>query len=576
MDTALIGLTCFVTAAPPLANLLRYSPGPRLFSFVAADTFYYLTVARNVARTGMISFDGEHLTNGFHPLWQAVTAFAALVVRWTGAGDIWLLGATFALGTLFTTLAVVLLGLALRRQETGLTPAFVLLPVGGATFVIAPLMRHFYGDIGRPSTTLWGAVNGMETALVVVAYAACALAYVRVSRTARGGVVLGACLGALALARLDHAVFSAAMAASLWLRGDSDERRFAFTATGVLAAIIGAYLGLSQLWFGMALPVSGTLKSTFPHTQEDGKVLILRLLFWPRSLIATYGHRALQLAVPAFVAAVTLLFALVRFVRHSLLRTGSSRSEEARRIQALVLSTAASVLGLFAYDYLFVPARNQGHWYFPVSHLFVSLVLIEGLRAVMGESARMRSVAVNATIGGGIALVSIAGYEQKLAQGDQVSSMARFFFDEAPKVRAFYGDHPPRLFEFDDGIITFSTGLPAMSGMGLAIDRDAIPAATSLGSGRFDRNVLFEVGLMRGYDRFATLVYGHGPVTRSSTTKQIREAYGGFLGVQAWLCAFDVEYLSENGTFAIVHTTCPKRSRAGSLPRPTPLPPRAL
>jgi hypothetical protein len=556
-DAALIGLTCFLTAVPPTVDLLRHAPARRLFSFCASDTFYYLTVARNVARTGSVSFDGEHLTNGFHPLWQAVTALAALLVRWVHAGDIWLLGATFGLGIALTTLAALLLGLALRRGETGLTPAFVILPAGAATLVLMPVMRHLYREIGRPSTTLWGAVNGMETAIVVAAYAACALAYVRAPRTRGGGLALGSCLGLLALARLDHAIFSAAMAASL-LAVDRRNRNFALVSIGTFAAILGTYLIVSRLWFGMALPVSGALKSTFPHTQPDGKVLMLRLFFEPRTLIPTYGHRALQLAVPALVAAATLLVALGRFARRRVQGSAPLPSDEAR-IEGLLFSTALGVLGLFAYDYFFVPAHNQGHWYFPVSHLFVSLVVIEGVRAALLRIPGGTSLKVKAGLGLAIALVTLIGYQKALAHGAGEGAMATFFFDEAPKIRAFYGERPVRLFEFDDGIITFSTGIPAMSGMGLAIDREAIPAARGLGSGRFDRNWLLELGILRGYDRFATFIYPHGAVTPSSTTRQIRGAYGGFLGGQAWRCELEVEYLSADRVFAIVRVKCPKQ-----------------
>ncbi|MFW2388237.1 MAG: hypothetical protein ACN4G0_07870, partial [Polyangiales bacterium] len=42
------------------------------FALASPDTFYYLTVARNVIEHGVVSFDGEHPTNGFHPLWQVV------------------------------------------------------------------------------------------------------------------------------------------------------------------------------------------------------------------------------------------------------------------------------------------------------------------------------------------------------------------------------------------------------------------------------------------------------------------------------------------------------------------------
>ncbi|HZO08996.1 MAG TPA: hypothetical protein VFC77_06430, partial [Myxococcota bacterium] len=43
------------------------------------DAYYYFAIARELARTGRASFDGETLTNGFHPLWLAcVTAVQAL------------------------------------------------------------------------------------------------------------------------------------------------------------------------------------------------------------------------------------------------------------------------------------------------------------------------------------------------------------------------------------------------------------------------------------------------------------------------------------------------------------------
>ena len=36
------------------------------------DAFYYFGIARNIATGHNVTFDGEHLTNGFHPLWAAL------------------------------------------------------------------------------------------------------------------------------------------------------------------------------------------------------------------------------------------------------------------------------------------------------------------------------------------------------------------------------------------------------------------------------------------------------------------------------------------------------------------------
>ncbi len=39
------------------------------FGFFEDDFFYYVQVARNLVEHGISSFDGVHLTNGYHPLW---------------------------------------------------------------------------------------------------------------------------------------------------------------------------------------------------------------------------------------------------------------------------------------------------------------------------------------------------------------------------------------------------------------------------------------------------------------------------------------------------------------------------
>ena len=46
-----------------------WRPLPALLTkFVGDDMFYYLQIARNIARGAGATFDGETLTNGFHPV----------------------------------------------------------------------------------------------------------------------------------------------------------------------------------------------------------------------------------------------------------------------------------------------------------------------------------------------------------------------------------------------------------------------------------------------------------------------------------------------------------------------------
>src|SRR4051812_16890507 len=65
--------TCATLAIPVLVDI-AHDPRVRPFGYVAADTFYYLSVGRNIVDLGLVSMDGQHPTNGFHPLWQAIVA----------------------------------------------------------------------------------------------------------------------------------------------------------------------------------------------------------------------------------------------------------------------------------------------------------------------------------------------------------------------------------------------------------------------------------------------------------------------------------------------------------------------
>jgi hypothetical protein len=534
-----IGLAVLLTFVPYCVELARGNVLRRLFSFTATDAFYYLTVARNVATRGRVSFDGEHLTNGFHPLWQAMTSVGALLVRLCGGADVWSLAFALACGIVAICGTVFLIGLAMSETSGGPTVLLLLLPLGGATLIQAPLMNHFVHALGRPSTTLWGAVNGMESAIACLGYAATFCAYMRAERTTRGAIVLGVCLGFLSLARLDHALIAGAIAASLFVLGPP--RRFALLTTAVLVGIVAAYVAQNQLIFGSALPISGALKSTFPDPSWMNLPVIERLVHRPGTFRGTDAQRAFLLTIPTAVALLTLLVVLVR----SVLERGWFRSN---RVIGFLTGSAVGVCFLFLYDFLFVHYRNQGHWYFPVSNLFVSVALVVAGSALTRRASHRAPRWAEAAAAATLSALVIWGYFLVASPGTSVSRLARFYFDEAPRVRDFYRGHPPKMVEYDDGIITFSTGIDALSGFGLAIDPRALHAARAVR--------VLDLGIERGYDRFSSFVYPHARLSMTSSDKSIRHGYAWQIGKQARDCRMSVEYLSEDGTFSIIRATC--------------------
>jgi hypothetical protein len=120
-------------------------------------------------------------------------------------------------GLVLLSLSLVLLGLT-RVREGRVSPLFAVLPLGAWPLAISPVwwmaQRELLEDQRLPLFgTLWNFANGLESAVLLAAFAAVVWFYVqRPIETRFRAVVFGWLLGALSLARLDHAVFALAIA----------------------------------------------------------------------------------------------------------------------------------------------------------------------------------------------------------------------------------------------------------------------------------------------------------------------------------------------------------------------------
>jgi hypothetical protein len=535
---AFIAATAALAAGPICVELLFGGKGKK-FVFVASDVFYYLTVARNVVTVGRVSFDGERLTNGFHPLWQAMCVVAVGVTRLFRMDDGVPVMLTLLLGAALLVLAVWALGLALLDDEGSLSPAILIVPFGFGTCLYAPIALLGWEKLGRVSSSLWGAVNGMESALAIAAYSCLAAVCVRANRHRHYPLLLGLALSTLAMARLDHAIFSITIGAGLIAFDKTTERRKSFIAVGIFLTVLCLYAAINKAAFGLAMPISGALKSTFPDVTPSNRKLLEQMLSGPTRLPITHAQRALQIIIPSIFAFVHVCVGAFRLFR---------KGRPERRIDLFLFLSASAVLGLALYNFCFVPKLNQGFWYFPVSFFYVSVYVI---RLTDGLFARLGS---RMAAGAGIAcaVATLLGYLW-VRPSSSDSSRAEFFYEEAPKIRAFYGSSPPKILEYDDGIITYATGFRAMSGMGLTLDAGAIEAAGGIGAHRTNRNSLLELALERGFNRFCTFSYpGRPRLTSESSDRDIRNAYAHLIGRQGRRFVFHVEYASSDGALSIV------------------------
>ncbi len=197
------------------------------------DSFYYYTLARNLAAGHGFTFDRINPTNGFHPLWL----FTCVPLYGAGLDGLAAVRVALLGQVLLWTGALVLLSRRLRLRGA-LQGAVLALAAGGPA-----VFKTF--------------VSGMEAGLVLPLHAALLVAPTRTSRQ-RFGV---ACLGSLAfLARTDAGFLL------LWFGLFSLRRPFRELVELFLlpGAVIIAFLVVNQITFGAPLQVSGLLKFTAP------------------------------------------------------------------------------------------------------------------------------------------------------------------------------------------------------------------------------------------------------------------------------------------------------------------------
>ena len=114
-DRYLLSATLALLCGPVILDLLtNWKETP--LRYLAADAFYYLVVARNWANVGAFTFDQTHPTNGFHPLWQTLTAMVYKLGHVIGLDDHSCLIMVFLLSVALVCLGVALIAVAIAKR----------------------------------------------------------------------------------------------------------------------------------------------------------------------------------------------------------------------------------------------------------------------------------------------------------------------------------------------------------------------------------------------------------------------------------------------------------------------------
>ena len=341
------------------------------WNVVIDDGFYYLQLARNIARGHGSTFDRVNPTNGYQPLW----AWMLVPIFW--CTDSAQLGLTLGmlLATCCGVLAMLLLYLALLRLA-GLVPALL-------TTALIATHPYFVQLL----------LGGLETPALFVCLAATALFWAHRGRAVLAGDgpsarALGLLVGLSVLARVDVALVLAPLGLVLLLwRAPSWRARLRRTLwTGALATLlVGPYVGWNLLAHGHLVPVSGRVKAWVVKTYQGSEALFDTTEQW-RGLARTtnllsfphhaFGGENREDIAPALAFSAALLLLLL--LRHAW-RTPSTRVDHRA---ALLLPLGAGVAAHSAY--LYFVYRSCSHWnyhyFFPyaLAHA-IALASVTGL-----------------------------------------------------------------------------------------------------------------------------------------------------------------------------------------------------
>jgi len=261
-------------AAAAVVLLLLILPGQlRPDHFFQDDSYFYLQVAAKLAAGQGSTFHGITPTNGYHPLWMPFCVLA----QWLADGD-------RLVGMRLVTLVQILLFLGtLLCFRRGAALAGTRRWWVGA----APLGAFFLG------TTLHGSeahLNAFMQCAAVVSLLSAA-SQDRATPWVRTGLLLGFAV----LARLDNifVVGWLLVFGTMGLIGRRVRIRRLLLAGVSTTLVVLPYLIHNRVVFGHIMPISGAVKSTFPHVEFDpgglGGMGRLAVLFGLLALLISWG-----------------------------------------------------------------------------------------------------------------------------------------------------------------------------------------------------------------------------------------------------------------------------------------------
>lgn len=223
-------------------------------NFVVDDGYFYPEIARYIVHGQGSTFNGIMPTNGYHPLWMLVCVAAA---RITSASSPLLQILAFVQDALLLFSLTVIAAMAHKARKYGAL-------LGCLSLLFFTMVLGIWRLL---ETNL-----ALATQIVALVLAIPVLPEVH-RKVGRARIpLLGVFLGLSVLARLDLFFFAATLVLYQLFRRETGltiaSRLRQLVVQGLIAiALVVPYLAWNMLHFHHLLPISGAIKSTFPHLQ---------------------------------------------------------------------------------------------------------------------------------------------------------------------------------------------------------------------------------------------------------------------------------------------------------------------
>ena len=352
-----------------LSAMLLYGPAVIIRS-LTGDSYHYLAIARKAEQSGLYTYDGVHVTNGFHPLWEYTMRGMFHLLRLSSHESQAI--AVMLLALVSTSLGVALASAAVirmtRHQVLGL--------------LMAPGLFYLLVGVQVKTLWIWSSLDGMESAFSTLfggvlffflsffmgASAPARFKTVQVYRA------LGLLLPFLILSRLDDIFLVPAFLLALLAFETTFEEKLKaglWISVPSVLAVLG-YLVYNHLTVGAGMPLSGGTKSGFVGFLAT--YLSLAIHFPP---ILNLNHLLTHKAVDG----ATVFSNSFRFVElaYPLLLTGFGAAaiwKYARRQREYMVFFALCVYALLklGYNFLMVHPWHQATWYYALIALSLSVM----------------------------------------------------------------------------------------------------------------------------------------------------------------------------------------------------------